>query len=361
MKTSIANFLAAAGLSLAALTPARAATMILHNFTGSTSDGDVPNGSLTLSGSTLYGMTTYGGSNSSIGTLFSLNTDGSGYSLLHIFSGSASDGKYPNGSLTLSGSKLYGMTIQGGTASNGVVFSMNTNGSGFNLLHSFTVSASDGRGPWGSLTLSGSKLYGMTEGGGSSGNGAIFRMNTDGSGYGLLHSFGGSPSDGANPYGSLTLSGSTLYGMTVGGGSSGPGAIFRMNTDGSGYSLLHSFTGGFSDGPYPLGSLTLSGSTLYGMTTAGGSSGRGALFSIGTDGSGFVLLESFTGAPTDGASPQYSDLTLSANGSTLYGMTSAGGTPNKGVVFSRAVPEPGTFALLALGTLLLAPRRRRGA
>ena len=309
MKIHTASLLAAAGLSLAALTPARAATMILHSFAGSTSDGDVPYGSLTLSGSTLYGMTTYGGSNSSIGTLFSLNTDGSGYSLLHIFSGSASDGKYPNGSLTLSGSKLYGMTIQGGTASNGVVFSMNTNGSGFNLLHSFTVSASDGRGPWGSLTLSGS----------------------------------------------------TLYGMTVGGGSSGPGAIFRMNTDGSGYSLLHSFTGGFSDGPYPLGSLTLSGSTLYGMTTAGGSSGRGALFSIGTDGSGFVLLESFTGAPTDGASPQYSDLTLSANGSTLYGMTSAGGTPNKGVVFSRAVPEPGTFALLALGTLLLAPRRRRGA
>jgi uncharacterized repeat protein (TIGR03803 family) len=51
------------------------------------------------------------------------------------------------------------------------------------------------------------------------------------------------PSDGAQPNGSLTLAGSTLYGMTRVGGSSGNGVLFSMNTDGGGYSLLHTFTG----------------------------------------------------------------------------------------------------------------------
>ncbi len=37
--------------------------------------------------------------------------------------------------------------------------------------------------------------------------------------YNLLHQFGSSDDDGANPFGSLTLSGSTLCGMTSRGGT----------------------------------------------------------------------------------------------------------------------------------------------
>ena len=47
-----------------------------------------------------------------------------------------------------------------------------------------------------------------------------------------LLSFSGS--NGAYPYGSLTLSGGTLYGMTRLGGTNGDGNIFSLNTDGSG-------------------------------------------------------------------------------------------------------------------------------
>ena len=68
--------------------------------------------------------------------------------------------------------------------------------------------------------------------------------------------------------GSLTLSGSTLYGMTLSGGANGNGTIFSINTDGSGFQNLFSFSGTNGDNPH--GSLTLSGSTLYGMTSAGG-------------------------------------------------------------------------------------------
>ena len=67
------------------------------------------------------------------------------------------------------------------------------------ILHSFIGGAGDGASPWGSLTLSDSKLYGMTYVGGSSNSGALFGMNTDGTGFGLLHNFARNVSDGSYP------------------------------------------------------------------------------------------------------------------------------------------------------------------
>jgi uncharacterized repeat protein (TIGR03803 family) len=160
-------------------TSTRAATTVLHNFNFSVKDGIEPYGSPTLSGAKLYGMTQYGGS-SDRGVVFSVNTDGSGYDLLHSFTGGASDGAHPYDSLTLSGTKLYGMTEFGGNGDFGTIFSVNTDGTGFSLLHSFSEMANDGRNPQGSLTLSGSKLYGMARD-------VIFSVNTDGTGFGLLH------------------------------------------------------------------------------------------------------------------------------------------------------------------------------
>src|SRR5258706_15955235 len=50
-------------------------------------------------------------------------------------------------------------------------------------------------------------------------------------------------SDGANPVAGLitNLSGSTLYGTAAYGGSSGDGTVFAVNTDGTGFTNLHSF------------------------------------------------------------------------------------------------------------------------
>jgi len=81
--------------------------------------------------------------------------------------------------------------------------------------------------------------------------------------YKVLKNF--SRSDGEGPCGGLVLSGSTLYGTTVSGGSPGNyGVVFKVNTDGSGYAVLKNFTGG--DGAYPEASLVLAGSTVYGTT-----------------------------------------------------------------------------------------------
>src|SRR6266568_1651484 len=55
-----------------------------------------------------------------------------------------------------------------------------------------------------------------------------------------LHNF--DSGDGVDPSGSLVLSGSSLYGTAVVGGSFGAGAVFKLNTDGTGFTNLHSFT-----------------------------------------------------------------------------------------------------------------------
>ena len=79
----------------------------------------------------------------------------------------------------------------------------------FTNLHS-SASGSDGGNPYGALVLSGTTLYGTANSGGSHGNGTIFAINADGTGFTNLHSF--ATSDGINPYDGLILSGNTLYG-----------------------------------------------------------------------------------------------------------------------------------------------------
>jgi uncharacterized repeat protein (TIGR03803 family) len=77
----------------------------------------------------------------------------------------------------------------------------------------------------------------------------------------------------------LILSGNTLYGTTSRGGSWNAGTVFAVNTDGTGFTTLHSLTNG-SDGANPQAGLILSGNTLYGTAYWGDSSDNGTVFSL---------------------------------------------------------------------------------
>jgi uncharacterized repeat protein (TIGR03803 family) len=184
----------------------------------------------------------------------------------------------------------------------------------------------------------------------------VFKIGIDGTGLSLLHSFTGGPSDGYGPNGSLIQSGSILYGMTQSGGSHSEGTIFKINTDGTGFRLLYSFAGTAGDGAGPSGSLTKSGSTLYGMTEAGGSYAHGTIFQINTDDTSYRILHSFANTASDGGLPQGS---LIRSGPTLYGMTSSGGSNGDGTIFSLVVPEPSAMTLAALAMIGLFVFRRQ--
>ena len=338
---------------------------VIQNFTDSHSYGawDFPGAGVTVSAGVLYGATREGGS-SGDGTVFKVNTDGTDYIVLKQFTGS--DGQGPLGTLVLSNSTLYGTTESGGSSGYGTVFKLNSDGTGYIVLKDFGLI--DGAGPEGALVLSGSTLYGTTLGGGSSNSsfGTVFQINTDGTGYTILKHFTGS--DGANPSAGLTLDGSTLYGTTSYGGSSDYGTVFKMHTDGTGYTVLKHFSAPTdnpflartnSDGANPSAGLTLSGNTLYGTTSWGGTSGSGTVFKLNTDGTGYTVLKHFSNpdgvnsANSDGDHPS-GGLTLS--GSTLYGTTFAGGSAGAGTLFkielSGLTPIPLSAQALG-GTIIL--------
>jgi uncharacterized repeat protein (TIGR03803 family) len=321
-----------------------------------------PAGGVTLSGNTLYGATSAGGP-AHRGNVFKVNTDGLASASVYNFTntGLAS----PNGGMILSGDTLYGTTFQGGngSSSDGTVFVVNTNGTGYTNLHRFTPNAysSEGGFPYAGLVLSGNTLYGTASQGGSAGNGTVFAVSTNGTAFTNLHSFTAldagtltTNSDGIQPHAGLVLSGNKLYGTATSGGASGSGTVFALNADGTAFTNLHSFTalagagitaGTNSDGAIPYGGLVLSGNTLYGTAANGGASGSGTVFALNTDGTGFTNLYSFA-APSDGSSSATNrdganptgQLILSGN--ALYGTTRAGGPFGKGTVFRYLLPVP---------------------
>ena len=322
---------------------------MLHTFTapgtyGINSDGAGPAG-LLVSENTLYGTASAGGA-SGEGTVFRLNTDGAGFTRLHSFTamnnGTNSDGGDPRGKVILSENTLYGTAFFYGPYGGGTVFAVETNGANFRVLHSFT-GAGDGSGPQARLTLSGTTLYGTTSLGNSFGQGSVFALNTDGTGFTNLYYFTAlapyyTNSDGANPSCELTLSGDTLYGTAYNGGEFGNGTVFSIKTNGTRFTNLHSFTAGVwsfpyltnADGANPSSKLILFNGTLYGTAPSGGTAGVGTLFAVETDGTGFRTLRSFTGG-SDGSAP--GGLVISSGG-TLFGTASGGGSFGHGTIFA---------------------------
>ena len=174
------------------------------------------------------------------------------------------------------------------------------------------------------------KLYGTTTGGGNrncnmgekgNGCGVVYRVNTDGTET-VLHTFSGA--DGAVPWTPMVRDqAGNLFGTTWLGGDLGGGAVFKIDTAGK-QTVLHSFTDG-SDGCFPVQGLVLDESgTAFGTTTACGSWTLGTIFKVDSAGH-FTLLHTFTGYPSDGATPEDGHLTMDRSGN-LYGVTLAGGS-----------------------------------
>jgi len=320
---------------------------ILHSFTetnagvyqyGINRDGTTPTDPMVISGNTLYG-TAYEGGSGGYGTVFSVNTDGTGFTTLHSFGfavGVSDDGVLPYAGLILSDGTLYGTTTYGGSPGYyGTVFAVNTDGTGFTTLYRFT-NGIDGAIPEAGLLLSGNTLYGTALDAGGANEGTVFAVNTDGTGFTVLHSFTNGVYNGSNPAGGLVSSGKILYGtasLSFGGSRHpGNGTVFAVNADGTGFTTLYQFTDG-SDGANPLAGLILSGNVLYGTASAGGDDGHGTVFAVNTDGTGFTTLYSFTGG-SDGATPE-AGVILSDG--ILYGTTRSGGSAGYGTLFALAV------------------------
>ena len=138
--------------------------------------------------------------------MFKLKKDGSGYKILHSFSGSL--GLKPDAKGMVSG------------VQNGVPTKFSDEG--------------DGSGPTGLVTGSDGALYGTTEFHGRNGGGTAFKLNPDGSGLAVLHNFPGAEGDGQNPSASMVQGKDrALYGMTKISDTDSFATLFKVSFEAS--------------------------------------------------------------------------------------------------------------------------------
>ena len=282
--------------------------------------------------------TTYAGGTSDWGTVYKIDPQGH-ETVLHSFTG-GTDGITPESGLVMDAQgNLYGTTYWGGstncfhTYGCGVVYELSPGSNGWKetILYVFQ-GGSDGAYPeYGTLVRDAKgSLYGTTAYGGSAswpnGNGVVFKLSKSSGGWKeQVYAFGSNaPSDGANPYGGVTLDAAgNIYGTTYYGGTEGNGTVFKITASGT-ESVLYSFTGG-TDGADPMAAPVLDPTgNLYGGTTFAGdpNCSCGTIYKVDPTGVETVL-HTFTGYPNDGASP-HAPL-LRDNSGNLYGTTYYGG------------------------------------
>ena len=261
-----------------------------------------------------YG-TSAGGGSSNLGQAFKVRPNGTQYQSLHEFSPVGGDGRLPWALLRDSDGALYGSTLGGGASDKGTIYKLESNGS-YRILHQFEgesgfplglVAASDG-------FLYGSDYYSHD----------IFRLSKDGLTYVSLTNLAGSP------VGNL-IEGSDflLYGVTEDGGTTELGSVFRMNPDGTDLQEIHSFTSISTNLVVPAGIIEGSDGKLWGTALRGGASDQGMVFRLNKDGSQYQILRSFTTA-VGTVSP---NPLMQASDSYFYGTTYRGGANGQGTIY----------------------------
>jgi len=315
----------------------------LYTFTGG-ADGGYPFAGVVRDGAgNLYGTTSGGGNASGAGVVFKLAPPAQPggvwtETVLYTFTGGA-DGAYPNAVIRDGAGNLYGTTAGGGSASGaGVVFELNTAGQE-KVLYTFTGGTDGGDPNAGVIRDASGNLYGTTEGGGASGAGVVFMVDVAGQEK-LLYTFTGG-ADGGSPYAGVIRDAlGNLYGTTYGGGVSGQGVVFKLDTAAQ-ETVLYAFTGGVDGGSIQAGVIGDAAGNLYGTSFFGGPGGDlgyGVVFKVDTA-SQYSAVYTFP-PPLDGASPDAGVIRDAAG--NLYGTASSGGAGNAGVVYEVHVTSQGT-------------------
>jgi len=337
------------------ITPSGSLT-VLHNFDGGI-NGGYPQSGLTLgTGGNFYGTTYYGGANEYCGTIFKITPRGN-LTTLYSFTGGndgeqpfappiqGTDGSFygtanrvncggcgtvykitPSGTLSLLGvlgesqapllqatdGNFYGTTYDDGGNECGLygcgeafnecglygcgeAFKVTPKGA-LTTIYSFDIT--HGAEPDAPLIQGNDgNFYGTAYAGGSHDRGVVFELTPSGA-VTVLHNFGDLPHDGYGPQAGLVqATDGNFYGVTYSGGtggcSGGCGVIFQITAAGD-YSILYNFDG--AHGEYPTSTpMQHTNGKIYGLASAGGTSDDGVVYSFDMGLGRFVSLVSTTG------------------------------------------------------------------
>jgi uncharacterized repeat protein (TIGR03803 family) len=280
----------------------------------------------------IYGTNSLSDDDSGCGTVFELAASGS--FPLHTFTGP--DGCVPRSNLRLSNGWLVGTTSGGGASGQGTVFFVDTLTAAF---YSYSFQKREGTGPVSGFNIF---YYGVTPSGGGQGQGNIYRLGA----HGLINmfSFTSARQAGYAPMGDLLtayVNGvRTMYGTNSTGGKGGGGTVYRLSENQLKpehwqLTVLHSFSG--EDGRSPMAGLTADAKgNLYGTTREGGEFDCGTVFKLSPRLNNwwkFSVVYSFNpnNEGGDGCHPR-SSVVLDAAGN-IYGTTEYGGWYSWGTVY----------------------------
>lgn len=292
-------------------------------------NGSFPTGTLVQhSDGNIYGTTRNGGSNSK-GVIFQYDPVTNIYTKKIDFSGVA-DGSNPYGELMqASDGTLYGMTALGGINNKGTIFQYDPITNVITKKFDFD-GTTNGSTPYGTLTQANDGMfYGMTYDGGTNNYGVIFQYDPVLNIFTKKIDFVGT--NGLLPQGSLMqASDGKLYGMTeLGGAVMGNGILFQYDPLTNTLVNKFEFDNGLHGGE-PLSTfMQASDGKLYGLSQ-NGLNYAGVMFQYDPATSTLATKIAF-GEALDGIAP--AGKLLKASDGMLYGMTSYGGTMNKGVLF----------------------------
>jgi uncharacterized repeat protein (TIGR03803 family) len=324
------------------LTPAGVESVV-HSFDPSSGDGGEPSGLILGSDGNFYGATIAGGTNDA-GTVFKMTPDGT-ESVLYSFKGYPGDSAYADSGVFQAGDgNFYGTTEFGGPNNKGTVFTVSPSGIE-TVLYSFGSVANDPASGFSPLVESDDgNFYGVSGFGGTSNDGAVFKITPEGI-LTLVHSFTGGLNDGSNPYESGLLKGrdGNFYGVTSSGGPNNGGIVYELTPAGD-ETIRYAFDSSAGFGSQPEGALVEDGDgNLYGGAQSGGyprtvysnhgaslTGQSGTIFEI-TGAGNAVLLSNFGPTDADGTNP--SGPPIQGQDGNLYGVTSSGGTNVAGVFY----------------------------
>ena len=249
--------------------------------------------------------------------------------------GPCPDGGRPYTILQGSDGNFYGTAEEssvGGNSGGGTVFSL-TSGGVFTALYTFLPGPQNnypnGDGPYLLIQGPDGKLYGTTPLGGAADHGVLFRVNTDGSGFQVLHSFCSKPNcaDGNYPTALVVGADGNLYGTTIYGGAGQTGsctggacgAIFRVVPSTGKYKLVFSFTNPQKQGYEPTSLMLGPNGSLYGDA--------GPLFEFTPSPKKFKV----TKLPVVGSIPAIGNSSVVGPNGNIYGLYFESGTTGVGV------------------------------
>ena len=271
----------------------------------------------------IYGTTALGGA-VGVGVLYSMNTDGTNYQVLHSFQ-AAPDGAQPTGKMVPGpAGKLYGFTPLGGAFGFGTIYSWDTAAQLYQKL--IDLDSIHAAAPGGDPLFFNGKLYGLGQSGGATNGGTIFSYDLTSGQLTDVYDF--SPAVGIAPFGSITVWNNLFFFETVAGAAFNNGNVMRFDPVTGIATDLYDF-GSNTSNETIASDLLLNNDMLYGMAESGGGSRFGFVFSLDPRTGAFKDLWNFVNTYWG----QFLE-PLAVYHGVLYGTARGGGIGNGGALYS---------------------------